>query len=514
MNPPDLLNAPDLFITGARVLTLDAAGSEFDHASISVAGGRIIELGPDLAAPEPRDGLRVIDARGMLAMPGLINGHYHSPGNFTKGAVPNLPLELFMLYEVPPFMESPVSDRFAYVRTLLGVAEMLAQGITAVHDDAFFLPSVTAGETDSVMQAYVDAGMRAAVTLDQPNIVEYEKYPFLEQILPAAVRARMESAPRMADAELLDAYQDFIGRWHGSADGRVRAAVSCSAPQRVTPTHLQALGDLAARHDIPYSMHILETRLQRVLGQEKLGRSLVRYVHEMGVLDERAMVIHSIWVDDDDIELMAASGCSVAHNPVSNLKLGSGVMPFRRVHDAGINICLGTDEANVDDGVNLWTTLKITGLIHNIATPDYSDWPSPDEILRAATVGGAKAMRLGSQTGQLTPGYAADVILIDLNELPFVPLNDLRRQLVYCEPGRAVRMTIVAGEVVAEEGRVLKFDAAAIKAESRELAAEFAAYMNSARAGVEELEPFYAEMYRRANAQAVPMNRWAGPMTP
>jgi 5-methylthioadenosine/S-adenosylhomocysteine deaminase len=501
---------PDLLIKDARVLALDGAGGEFERASISVADGTIVAVGRDLAEPEPGAGLRVIDAAGMLAMPGLINGHYHSPGNFTKGAVPNLPLELFMLYEVPPFMESPVSDRFAYVRTLLGIAEMLKQGVTAVHDDAFFLPTVTAGETDSVMQAYVDGGMRASVTLDQPNVVEYDKYPFLAEILPAGLRARMEDAPLMSDAELVAAYEDFIGRWHGLAGGRVGAAVSCSAPQRVTPTYLQALGELSARYDLPYSMHILETRLQRVLGQEKLGRSLVRYVHDLGVLNERAMVIHAIWVDDHDLELMGASGCSVAHNPVSNLKLGSGVMPFRRVRDAGINVCLGTDEANVDDGVNMWTTLKLAGLIHNITTPDYEDWPSAEEILRAATSGGATAMRLGSQTGQLAPGYAADMILIDLDELPFVPLNDVRRQLVYCEPGRAVRMTIVAGEVVVEDGRPLRFDEASIKAEARELAAEFAAYMKSCRAGVEELEPFYAEMYRRANAEAVPMNRWVG----
>lgn len=251
-----------------------------------------------------------------------------------------------------------------------------------------------------------------------------------------------------------------------------------------------------------------------MLGQEKLGRSLVRYVHELGVLSERAMVIHAIWVDEHDIALMADSGCSAAHNPVSNLKLGSGVMPFRRLRDAGINLCLGTDEANVDDGVNLWTTIKVAGLIHNVATPDYTNWPQPLELLEAATRGGAQAMRLASETGQLTAGYAAGLILIDLDELPFVPLKDLHRQLVYCEPARAVRTTIVAGEVVMDDGTLLKFDEPTTKAEARDLAAEFRAYMDSCRAGVDELAPYYAEMYRRANATAVPLNRWAGPMAP
>lgn len=505
----------ELFIRGARVLTLDADGTEYARASIAIGGGRIVAIGPDLPEPAASEqATRVIDGAGLLAMPGLVNGHFHSPGNFTKGAVPNLPLELFMLYEVPPLMTAPVSDRFAYVRTLLGAAEMLTQGVTAVHDDAFFLPVATPGEVDSVMQAYVDSGMRASVTLDQPNVVEYEKYPFLAELLPDDVKARMRAAPRMDDDELADAYQGFIERWHGNAGGRIGAAVSCSAPQRVTPGHLRRLGELAATHDLPYNMHILETRLQRVLGQQKLGRSLVRYVHDMGVLNDQAMVIHSIWVDADDIELMAASGCSVAHNPVSNLKLGSGVMPWRRIRDAGINVCLGTDEANVDDGVNLWSTLKLAGLIHNLGSPDYAQWPQPGELLHAATVAGSVAMRRGDRTGPLQPGYDADLILIDLDALPFVPLNDLPRQLVYCEPARAVRYTIVAGAVAMEGGRVTAFDEVQVRAEARELASEFIAYMESCRAGVAELEPYYAEMYRRANAEPVPMGRWAGPMTP
>src|SRR5206468_6835681 len=123
-------------------------------------------------------------------------------------------------------------------------------------------------------------------------------------------------------------------------------------------TYLQALSELSARHDIPHNMHILETRLQRVFGDEVLGRSLVRYADDLGVLDERAMVIHAIWIDDDDVDLLAASGCSVAHNPISNLKLGSGVMPWRALHDAGVPIALGTDEATADDGINMWSVLK------------------------------------------------------------------------------------------------------------------------------------------------------------
>jgi cytosine/adenosine deaminase-related metal-dependent hydrolase len=496
------------------VLTLDDEDRECARADILIRDGVIAAIGPAVEPlrgdPEPE----VIDAEGLLAMPGLVNGHFHSPGNFMKGAVPNLPLELFMLYEVPPLMEQAVSERFAYVRTLLGAAEMLKLGVTAVHDDAFFLPFPTTREVGGVMQAYADVGMRASVTLDQPNLVEYEKHPYLESLLSREAAARMAAAPRLSDAELLGCYAEFVERWHGAAEGRVRCAVSCSAPQRVTVDYLQALGELSERHDLPYNMHILETRLQRVFGQERLGRSLVAYADGLGVLTERALVIHAIWIDADDIRRLAASGCTVAHNPGSNLKLGSGVMPFRRLREAGVPICIGTDEATADDGVNVWSALKLAGMIHNIAEEDYRRWPTAPELLRAATGAGARAMRPAQPAGELKVGAAGDVILLDLDAGAFVPLNDIRRQLVYCEPGASVRATIVAGRVVVRDGRLLTVDEDALRGEARAFSAEFAAFMASCREGVAALEPFYSEMYLRGIRTPVPMQRWAGPMAP
>jgi 5-methylthioadenosine/S-adenosylhomocysteine deaminase len=497
-------------IRNARVLTLDDADSDHARSDIVIAGETIAAVGQDAGAAYGGGDVTVIEAGGMLAMPGLVNAHLHSPGNFLKAAIPNLPLELFMLYEVPPFMPHPVSARYAYLRTMWGAVEMLKQGVTAVHDDAFFLPGVTEAETGAVMRAYTDSGIRAAVTLDQPNVCEYEKYPYLEALLPAEIRTRMAASTPVAEAELLACYADFIGRWGTCHDGRVGAAVSCSAPQRVTPTYLQALSELSARYDIPHNMHILETRLQRVFGEEVLGRSLVRYAHELGVLDERAMVIHAIWIDDRDIELLAASGCCVAHNPVSNLKLGSGVMRWRDLHEAGIPIALGTDEATVDDGINVWTVLKTAGLIHNIADADPDRWPTATEILRAATGGGARAMRLGGLTGRLAPGYAADIALIDLDSLAFTPLGEIRRALVYCEPRGAVDTTIVAGDVLVRGGRLVGLDEDALRAEVRECATELAGYLEGTRAGVAELEPYYREMYRRSLEHPIAMSRWVG----
>jgi cytosine/adenosine deaminase-related metal-dependent hydrolase len=376
-----------------------------------------------------------------------------------------------------------------------------------VHDDAYHVPVASRESIDAIMRAYADVGLRATVAIDQPNVVEYEKYPFLAELLSAGQRAAMDAAPRQSSAELLALYAHLIQRWHGAAGGRLAAAVSCSAPQRVTDDYFRGLSALSREHDLPFNVHILETRLQRVLGEHRYGHSPVRHVHDLGLLDERMLVIHAIWIDAHDIELLARSGCSVAHNPVCNLRLGSGVMPYRKLRNAGVPICLGTDEMNTDDSVNLWFVAKTAALIHTLASPDYGAWPQPAEILHAVTRGGARAMRRDGRLGQLAVGCDADIALLDLDTVAYTPLNDLKRQLVHCEDGASVRMTIVAGRVVFEQGRITRVDEAALRAEMRELMAAGREQTERAAHEALRLEPYYREMLQRAAAVDVGMNR-------
>jgi 5-methylthioadenosine/S-adenosylhomocysteine deaminase len=392
---------------------------------------------------------------------------------------------------------------------------MLRQGVTAVHDDAFFLPVASDDEITGVMEAYRDSGMRATVALDQPNKVEYEKHALLRDLLPERIVSQMRAARRQSEDELLDIYRDFISQWNGACGGRLRAAVSCSAPQRVTTSYLCALSDLSREHAIPYNMHVLETRAQRVFGDAVYGKSLLSYVDSLKALHDRVQVIHAIWVDDGDIELLARAGCSVAHNPVSNLKVGSGVMPLRRLLAAGINVGLGTDEATVDDGVNYWTAMKMAGLIHNIADPDFHSWPTPGEILRMATRGGFHALtpgRIGG--GMLAPGSPADIILLDLDTWPFTPLNNLQRQLVYCEPSGSIRDVFVAGEQIMAGGSLTTIDEKALRHEIRGLGQYVDKFLRDCASGANDLGAFYEAAYWRQLRQPVPMSRWAGPMMP
>jgi len=236
----------------------------------------------------------------------------------------------------------------------------------------------------------------------------------------------------------------------------------------------------------------------------------VQYVQDLGLLDQRMLIIHAIWVDETDMDLIAQAGCSVAHNPVCNLKLGSGIMPFRQLRDRQINICLGSDEACVDDSFNLWGVAKLTALLHTLTDQDYHHWLKAPEILRTLIRGGAKALRLDKQVGVLAPGYEADLILLDLNSLAFTPLNDLRRQLVFCETGSSVVLTMVAGQVVVEQGKILTVDEEAIKAELRELMMEYRSEQEQTAIAAQNLEPYYRNMYLQAMARDVGMNRWGG----
>ena len=490
-------------IRGARVLTLDDADTEHAAADILVADGIIQAIGPHLDGGSAT----VIEAAGLLAMPGLVNGHFHSQQNLMAGSVRSLPLELFMLHEVPPPGVPGPTPELVRLQTLLGAVEMLRGGVTAVHDDAFHNPGPTRAGIDAMMGAYAEAGIRATVTINHPNVVEHAKYPSLADLLPPAAKAAMDAAPLMAADELMGLYRWFHGRWHGAEGGRLRIGVANSAPHRVTPELFHQLSAFSQAHDLPFTVHVLETKLQRVFGQEVLGESLVQYMHRLGVLDRRMLVVHAVWVDGTDMALLAAAGCTVAHNPVCNLRLGSGTMPYRRLRDHGVPIALGSDERSADDSTDMWAVMKMAGLVHQVTNPDWTAWLQPAEILRAATGGGARGMGRPGQ-GCLRPGAEADLILLDLDSLPFTPLNDLRRQLVYSATPATVALTMVAGQVVVERGRVLTVDEPALRAATRARQPEITALVAATQAAAAGLEPYYDAMYRRAAAVDVGFSRW------
>jgi cytosine/adenosine deaminase-related metal-dependent hydrolase len=471
---------------------------------VLVEGQRIAAVG----AIHPVPDCEVIHGRSRhLLVPGLINAHFHSPANHLKGLLASMPLEMFMLYESPQSALVRPTPREAYLRTMIAAVEMLRKGTTSVQDDAFLMPHPEPEIIDAIMQAYQDCGIRAAVALDQPELAETEKLPFLRDIR----QAEIEEPLPMSSADLLAHYDYLFTKWHGAAGGRLTGAVSISAPQRVSPEYFQALDDLSRAYHVPLYAHMLETKVQRVLADAQPrfgGRSLVRYTSDLGLLNERTNVIHAIWVDDADLDLIAESNAVVAHNPVSNLRLGSGVMPFRAMRQRGIPIALGVDEAPCGDTLDMWHVVRMAGLIHNITSRDNADWPAAGEVLGALWAGGAAAMLKTGDLGHVRAGALADLVLIDLQTLAFTPRNDITVQLVYCESGTSVRLTMVDGAVVFRDGRVTTVDETSLVEEALELFASRADAQRLARLEADRLLPVYQEVVRRASSVDVGMSRW------
>ena len=288
------------------------------------------------------------------------------------------------------------------------------------------------------------------------------------------------------------------------------AALSCSAIQRVERPYLHALAELSRSRRLPFNIHILETRTQRALGDEVYGRSLVKVAADEGVLSPHTVVIHAIWVDDADIRLLADTGVTVAHNPVCNLRLGSGIAPFRAWRDGGVQVCLGTDEAIADDSVNLWGAMKAAGLVHTMSDADWTTWPTASEVLQVMYEGGARALGMAPQIGRIAPGAAGDIALLDLDTEAFTPLNDVHRQMVYAETGSSVRHVVVGGRIVVKDGRLTTIDEKALRAEARDLSLAFRADARAAEAAALELEPYYAAMVKRSFDQPDRLRRRPG----
>jgi cytosine/adenosine deaminase-related metal-dependent hydrolase len=493
-----------VLFTDVLVYRADAPDGMIGPIDVLVDGQRITAMGTVV----PPDGTQVVDGRGHhLLTPGLVNAHFHSPANHLKGALAGMPLEMFMLYESPSAADLRPTPREAYLRTMLAAMEMLRTGTTSVQDDAFLMPSPEVAIIDAVMQAYQDCGIRASLALDQPELAETEKLPFLRDLGDSG----LDVANATDTAELLEYYDYLFTRWHGEAHGRLTAAVSISAPQRVSPEYFGALDDRSRTHDVPLYAHMLETKTQRVLATEHPrfgGRSLVRYTADLGLLNERTNVIHAVWVDDADLDLIADAGAVVVHNPVSNLRLGSGVMPFRKIRSRGIPVALGVDEAICNDAADMWNVVKATGLIHNITGQDSAHWPSASEVLEALWDGGARAVLRPGELGEVRVGGLADLALIDLHAAAFTPLNDIRGQLVYCESGTSVKLTMVDGVIVARDGKVISVDERALLDEAREVFAARRVTDAPSRAEADRVLPVYREVVRRSAAVDVGINRW------
>ncbi|MBN8999604.1 MAG: amidohydrolase [Rhizobiales bacterium] len=494
------------FIRNATILTLDGPdGTEPFVGSILIEDDAIAAIGPDLVPPADA---KIIEGRGRLVMPGLVNSHFHSAEIFFKGRYEHMPLEIWMLYAYPILTNGRIPERLLYLRTMLGAMESLKGGVTTMVDDFFDPPTQDLVRHGVVFDAYEHSGIRARISNNVMDKHVLDTMPFLRELVPAELQAAI-AGPAVTIANHEDYCKAAFSSLHGRA-GRLSFMVSASAPQRVTVEFMQHCSELAQRYDSPLHTHILETKTQAVTGDEFYGKTLIRHMHDIGVLNRNVTIAHSVWVTDDDMALMGAADVSIAHNCISNQKLMAGVAPVRRLIDAGVNVGLGTDGMCSNDTARIFDVMRAAGLIHAVAAPDPSRLVSSREVLRAATIVGARTALLDKVTGSLKVGKKADLMVLKMSGANWTPLNDICHHLVYCENGSSIETVMVGGEVVVQDGSLLTVDEEAIMEEVREVVPAWLAEHAKVEERNKVFEPYFAEMHRRATIRDIGINRYQG----
>jgi 5-methylthioadenosine/S-adenosylhomocysteine deaminase len=376
------------------------------------------------------------------------------------------PLEVFLSASGAISGNRSLEDK--RLTTLLTAAELLRKGCTACYDLIVEIPSPSREGLEAVAAAYAESGMRAVVAPMMADRSLYQALPGLLDALPPAVREqalKIQAAP--GDASL-STCSDVLRKWAFDRDF-IRAAIAPTIPLHCSDDFLTGCARLAAEFDVGLQTHLAETKTQAVLGLARYGRSLVSHLAALGFIGPRFSAAHAIWIDDDDIGTLAASGATVVHNPMSNLRIGSGVAPARAILDAGLAMGIGTDASNTSDGQNMFEALRLAAYLSRIADPDPDRWLSVEDVFHAATQGSARALGF-HDIGRLEPGCAADIVFIDLRHINYVPLRAPLLQLVFAENGAAVDSVMIGGRMVLEHGRLLTIDEDGLRRDAQQAA--------------------------------------------
>lgn len=473
-----------------------------ERADIDIRDNTIAAINPTMArtgtAPDAK---ATVDGTTLLAVPGFINGHHHSHENFHKGRYAGLPLELWMNL-VRPLRPIPLTAEQVYLRTMIGAIEALRSGTTTIVDDMNVSPILRKDHVEAAFRAYEDIGIRAHLGITLFDRPFFRGVPFIEDHVPQALLDDLAGTPATPASEVL-AYAHHLAETRHHDTNRVAFIAAPSAPQRCTDAFLMKVRQMADTHRTPVIIHVHETRLQVVTGQEFYGASMIAHLDRLGFLKPGTSVIHGVWVTSDDLDCLARTGASVQHNPNSNLKLGSGLMPMRQMLNRGINVSLGTDGCGSIESVDMLRVLASTGLLQSLRDDPHQDWITPLEAFTAATKGGATALGR-DDIGELRVGAKADIALYDLRSIAFTPCNRPMQQLVLAETGRGLRHLIVDGEIVLRDGALTRVDEADLIARIHSAAAALSDEIDASERSTERLRPAYEDIFQRCCEAPIP----------
>jgi guanine deaminase len=444
-------------VRNGRVLT--AGAPSVAPLDILIENGRIREIGaPGMPAPADAE---LIDATDRLVIPGLVNSHTHAHGGLGKGAVSDrLPLEVFLTGSGALNGSRTLEDK--YLSAQLSAVEMVRKGCTAAYDLFVEYPVPSMEGVDAVARAYRDVGMRAVIAPMMADRTLYQAYPGLVDALPEAQRETARRAATAPWAESLKACRKILHNW--SFDREViRPALGPTIPLHCSDDFLAGCRDLAREFEVGLQTHLAESAAQAAVAQQRYGTSLTAHLAKLGVLGERFSAAHAIWIDRDDMRRIADAGGAIAHNPLSNLRLGSGLAAVRTMLDCGVAVGIGTDATNTSDTQNMFEAARLAAYLSRLRGTGYAQWLSVDEAFTLATAGSARVLGFDGKLGAIAPGAFADLVFLDLGHINYVPLRDALLQLVNAESGAAIDAVMVGGRFVLRGGRLLTVDEAKLR---------------------------------------------------
>ncbi|MGP8329353.1 MAG: amidohydrolase family protein [Methanosarcinaceae archaeon] len=430
----------DIIIKNGYILTMNPAQDDIKQGVVVIDNGIITQVAG--STDETAD--TIIDAKGGVVMPGLVNTHTHAGMTLFRGYADDLALSDWLENHIWP-AEAQLTDNDLYVCTKLACLEMIRSGTTAFVDMYIHV--------DSVARAVEESGMRAALSYGMISIGD-------------SARARSE----------LKEGRRFVREWNGRADGRITTMYGPHAPHTCSREFLGLIREYAFEDNVKIHIHILETEDELNDMKKAYGMCSVNMLDELGFLDNDIIAAHCVWLSDGDIDILNKSGVNVSHNPVSNMKLASGISPVPKMLARGVNVSLGTDGCASNNNLDMFEEMKTAALLHKVNTSDPTVLPAR-QVLEMATINGARAM--GINSGMLKAGCMADVIIIDMNKPHLTPVYDVASHLVYSASGGDVRTTIVNGNILMDDYRVLVMDEQKVMDEARSASDELISFMNN-----------------------------------
>jgi guanine deaminase len=448
-----------MVIRGGRVLDIETRRAEL--ADILIENGTIRSVGPIPSAPQDAE---IVDAADRLLAPGLVNGHTHTHAALGKGLVGDrVPLEIFLSAAVAINGQRNTQDK--YLGAALSAVEMVRRGCTAAYDLMVEFPLPSVEGIEAAAQAYHDVGMRAVIAPMMADRSLFQALAGVIESMPDNLHADLRAMVAAPYQPSINTCRAILQGWRFDRE-RVAPALAPTIPLHCSDEFWVACRDLARDYEVPLQTHLAETKVQAVLGCKKYGKSLTAHLAELGLLGERFSAAHAIWIDGDDIRRLADAGCGAIHNPMSNLRIGSGVAPVRAMLSAGLRVGVGTDGTNTSDGQNMFEATRLAAYLSRLTTPDYQRWLSVEEAMRMATTGSAGILGF-KNIGRLAPGYKADIVFLDLGHVTYVPLRDPLLQLAFAESGAAVESVMIDGKFVLKEGRLLTIDEEKLRREAQ-----------------------------------------------